>query len=41
MYDTYTNDNVINDKLNEKVILKRNTSEYTNWSGNQSKSRNG
>ena len=26
-------------KLNEKVILKSNTSEYTNWSENQSKSR--
>jgi len=27
-------------KLNEKVTLERNTSDYTNWSGNQSKSIN-
>ena len=40
MYDAYTNDNGINDEIKWKGnFKKRNTSEYTNWSENQSKSR--
>ena len=41
MYDAYTNDNGINNKIKWKGTIKRNTSDYTNWSENQSKSRNG